>query len=112
MSKSDSVRITLNQPKNVKVKQVSDSRVEITWNKVANASGYVVYYKRKGGTYYKLATCKAAKNRCVHKYPTMGQEYSYKVVATYNNIGGATVEGKSSDVKKLTIKKMSSNATN
>ena len=42
----------------------------------------------------------------------MGQEYSYKVVATYNNIGGSIVEGKSSDVKKLTIKKMSSNATN
>lgn len=106
MSKSEKVRITLNKPKNLKVKQVSNSRVEITWSKVSNASGYVVYCKKQGGTYYKLATCKASKNSFTQKYVTVGKKYSYKVVATYDNIGGETVEGKSSDVKKLTIKKM------
>lgn len=61
----------------------------ITWKKVSEADGYIVYYSKKyNGTYKKLKTLKGNKKLSyTHKKLKNGVAYYYKVYA-YKNIGG------------------------
>ena len=72
---------------NLSAKKVSDTTVQLTWNKVAGAKSYTVYRATKeGGKYKKLATVKKPKYKA--KNLKTYKDYYFYVKANKVSIGG------------------------
>ena len=85
--------------KNLKVSAKSSNFISIKWDKVNNASGYMVYRANKSnGTYSKIATIKN-KNTTYYKNSNLSsnKKYYYKVRA-YKKNGSKTYYGSYSNV--------------
>lgn len=94
------------QVKGLKATNVKTNAAKLTWNKVDNADGYVVYKStKKSSGFKKVATIK--KNDTVKttvKKLKKGKTYYFKVKAT-KKYDAKTVAGKFSAVKSAKIKK-------
>lgn len=93
-SASNSAKVTLSKPANVTVTRKTPTSVTVKWNKVANASRYVVEYKNSSTKKVKTKTVKT--NSAVISSLPMGITYSFNVKAS-NDIGSSS---KSSSVSK------------
>ena len=82
--------------------------IRLTWSKVANATGYIVYYWRQGDTSMKTYTLKKNSPALNFLNQTAGKRYYYYVRA-YRNYGGKTYySAKSNTVGITTLSKPSS----
>ena len=91
----------------VKATVVSQSKIKISWNKVAGAKGYKVYIsKKKNGGYILVKTLPASKTSYVHTNRTAEKKYYYKVRAYRPSrcIPGKTTYTRCSDACSVTIK--------
>ena len=90
--------------KNLKVKSRTAASLTITWSKVANASGYIVY-RYSGGKYRKVKTIS---NKNTVKYIgsklKAGTEYRYKVVA-FKKDGKSIVSNSGAAIRTITAPK-------
>ena len=94
---------TLKKPK-LKVKALKGKKIKITWGRVANADGYVVYVKYPGQKGYVQAVSRNATVKSVtHKGLTKGKTYKYKVAA-YKIINGQMYYSKFSKVRKAKVR--------
>lgn len=82
---------------NVTATKVSDTSVQLKWDKVAGAQSYTVYRATKeGGKYKKVATVK--KTKCKVKKLKTYKDYYFYVKANKVNVGGKTVGSTKLDV--------------
>lgn len=91
----------------VKATVVSQSKVKISWNKVAGAKGYKIYIsKKKNGGYILVKTLPASKTSYVHSNRTPEKKYYYKVRAYRPSrcIPGKTTYTRCSNACSVTIK--------
>ena len=91
------------KPTGVKAKAISSKTIKLTWKKVKNASGYVIYrYSAKSKTYKKIKT--TAKASCKVTKLKSNTSYRFKVKA-YAKLDGGIYYGRySKRVKKKTKK--------
>ena len=85
--------------KNLKTANRTSSSIKITWSKVSNANGYVVYRAtKKNGTYSKIATIKS-KNTTYYNNSKLkaNKKYYYKVRA-YRKVNSKNYYGSYSDI--------------
>lgn len=105
--KSDKCVITvkeLSKVTGVKVKSNKKKSVEITWNQVEDADGYVIYMATsKNGKYKKIATTKKDVTSYTKKKLSSKKKYYFKVSAIRKE-GKKQYEGKFSDVKNTKVK--------
>ena len=81
-------------------KALKGKKNKITWDKVENADGYVVYVKYPGAKkYVKAVTRDATVKSVTHKGLSRNRVYRYKVRA-YKRVSGKTYYGPFSRVKK------------
>lgn len=75
-----------------KVVSKSANTNTVTWKKIPDAEGYIVYYSKScNGTYKKLKTITNNKTTTyIHKGLTNGKLYYYKIV-TYKTVGGKKI---------------------
>lgn len=93
-SKGVSVTIPLAAPKLVSAKATAYNRIKITWKKVSNARGYMVYRKENNGSWKRIATIKNNKTVAyMDKKAVPGTKYTYTVRA-YQSNGLGTYQGK------------------
>ena len=93
-SKGVSVTIPLAAPKLVSAKVTAYNRIKITWKKVNNARGYMVYRKENNGSWKRIATIKNNKTVAyMDKKAVPGTKYTYTVRA-YQSNGLGTYQGK------------------
>ena len=87
-----------------KVKALKKHKIKLTWGKVANADGYIVYVRYPGSKkYVKAVTRKASVKSVTHKGLTKGKVYRYKVRA-YKKVKGKTYYGPYSKIRKARAK--------
>lgn len=80
----------------------SSTGIQMSWNKVPGAAGYVVYRSTsKNGTYKLLKT--VAANSFKNSYLKSGSKFYYKVRA-YKTVNGKKVYGEYSDIKSMLTK--------
>ena len=97
-------------------KKQSKNSISLSWNKVAGASGYIVYGNRCGSKYKLQRIAKTAKNSFTYSKLKKGTYYKF-TVAAYKTVNGkeqviatskvihvATTGGKVTNVKKVTAK--------
>ena len=82
---------TLGKVTDVKIKQLSDEKVKLTWNAKTWAKGYEVYQKTGSGKYKKIKTT-AAQSLTIKGLNT-GKTYYFRVRA-YKKSAGKKVYGK------------------
>lgn len=103
---SNAIKVITNpaQVKNLKLSTKSSS-VTLKWDKVAGATGYIVYRRNgKTGKYDRIATVKgAAKTSYVNTRLNNGATYHYRVRA-YKTSNGKTYYGLYSSIKKIKVK--------
>lgn len=88
----------------LKVKALKRKRNKLTWGKVQNADGYIVYVKYPGKKkYVKAATRKANVKSVTHKGLTKGRVYRYKVRA-YKVVNGKYYYGPFSRARKARVR--------
>lgn len=88
----------------LKVKAKKGKKIKITWGKVANADGYIVYVKYPGTKKYVKATSRNANVKSVtHRGLSKRKVYKYKVRA-YKIVGGQIYYSPFSKVKKARAK--------
>lgn len=93
-NKGVSVTIPLAAPKLVSAKAAAYNRIKVTWKKVSNARGYMVYRKENNGSWKKIATIKNNKTVAyMDKKAVPGTKYTYTVRA-YQSNGLGTYQGK------------------
>ena len=89
------------------------SSIKITWNKVTNSNGYIVYRSTsKNGTYTKIGTTTAVSY--TDKKVSAGKTYYYKVVARSSNSAANSVKSLSITAKAVPaapVMKTTANAT-
>ena len=91
------------KPTGVKAKAISSKTIKLTWKKVKNASGYVIYrYSAKSKTYKKIKT--TAKASCKVTKLKSNTSYRFKVKAYAKLDGGIYYGSYSKRVKKKTKK--------
>jgi hypothetical protein len=107
----------LKAPSGVKAEKASATSLKISWKKVKNANGYVVYkYDSKSKKYKKAKTItKASTTNWTSKKLKTGKTYKYKVCA-YTKVNGKEEYGANSyavsavphknDAKKVNVKKV------
>ena len=92
----------------VKIKSASNpsaGKIKLSWGKVANAKGYVIYASdRKDGVYEEVKVIKNAKTCSATLKAETGKTCYYKVVA-YAMVAKQRVCGEESSAKKVTCKK-------
>jgi len=83
-------KLTVPTPTNVKTSKSSAASIKISWNKVGDASGYVIYRSTsKNGTYTKLTTIKSGSTvSYTNKGLANNKTYYYKIRA-YKTINGS-----------------------
>ncbi|MBQ3370731.1 MAG: Ig-like domain-containing protein [Mogibacterium sp.] len=83
-----------------KARALSGRRIKLTWGKVANTDGYILYIKYPGSKKYVKALRKNATVKSVtHKGLSRGRVYRYKVRA-YKKVNGKVYYGPFSVVRK------------
>ena len=88
----------------LKVKALKGKKIKLTWGKVANADGYIVYVKYPGSKKYVKAVRKKATVKSVtHKGLSRKRIYRYKVRA-YKVVNGKTYYGPYSAVRKARVR--------
>ena len=84
----------------LKVRALRGRKNKLTWKKVLNADGYIVYLKSPGRKKYVKAVTKNATVKSVtHKGLSRGTVYRYKIRA-FKTVNGKTYYGPFSKVKK------------
>ncbi len=73
--------VKVTAPKIKSVTALDTNTFKIKWTKSNNAKGYMLYCKRSGASYKKLATLSKKTTSYVHKNLTNGKKYFYKVKA-------------------------------
>lgn len=104
--KSDKCVITVKElPKVTGLKVTAKKKMaEISWNKVKDADGYIVYMATaKNGTYRKVATVKAEETKVTQKKLSSNKRYYFKVAA-FRKAGRKTYPGDESAVKNVKVK--------
>jgi hypothetical protein len=82
------------------VKALKGRKIKLTWSKVANADGYIVYIKYPGKSKYVKAVTKNATVKSVtHKGLSRNRVYYYKV-RTYKKVNGKCYYGPFSKAKR------------
>ena len=93
--------VSVDKPKNVKAKGISQSKIKVTWDKVKGADGYKVYRYNKSKKKYVLK--KTIKSGATLKYVDTGlranRSKTYKVAA-YKKADGRTYKSKKSKKAK------------
>lgn len=93
----------LKKPK-LKVKARKGKKIKLTWNKVADADGYIVYIKYPGKKkYVKAVTRNATVKSVTHKGLTKKKVYKYKVRA-FKVVNGVYYYSPFSKAKKARVK--------
>lgn len=93
------------------VKAKSKTSVTIKWKKVSGVKGYVIYQKKSGGSYKKIATVKGgSKVSYTKKSLKSGTKYYYKI-KTYKVVKGKKVYSSYSSAKSVKTLKSSSGGT-
>ena len=83
-----------------KVRALTGHKIKLTWGKVKNADGYIVYIKYPGSKKFVKAVKKNASIKSVtHKGLTKGRVYCYKV-RTYKRVKGKVYYGPFSEIRK------------
>lgn len=104
--KSDKCVITVKElPKVTGLKVTAKKKMaEISWDKVNDADGYIVYMaSAKNGTYRKIATVKADETKVTQKNLSSKKRYYFKVAA-FRKAGRKTYLGDESAVKNVKVK--------
>lgn len=84
-----------------KARALAGHKIKLTWGKVANAGGYIVYVKYPGSRQYvKAVTRNATVKSVTHKGLSRGRTYCYKVRA-FKKVNGKTYYGPFSVVRKV-----------
>ncbi len=91
--------------KNVKLKKLSSKKVKISWRKVSNCTGYVIYRStKKSSGYKKIKTISSYKTvSYTDKTVKKGKTYYYKI-KTYKKVGSGKIYGKATTAKKIKVK--------
>lgn len=66
-------------------KSTAKGKIKITWKKVSNASGYMVYRKKGNGSWKRVKTTAASKRSFTNSGLSSGSKYTYKVIAYTQN---------------------------
>ena len=85
------------------VKNYRNGNVRITWNKSANASGYVIYRVDNSGYVSQVDTVIGGKRTSYTYNPWLSGRYTYKVAA-YRLINGNKYVGEKGKGKAVNIK--------
>ena len=98
-------RTTPKQVQITSVKKASATSSKLTWEKVAGATGYRIYYREAGTNTWKYVTQigKGSTLSYTHKGLTSGKTYEYRMRA-YRTVDGTKVFGVYSTVKSLKLK--------
>ena len=87
------------------VKKASSTSAILTWKKVSDAKGYVVYMKTgKNGKYKKIADIKDRSTTSYYKTKLQRKKTYYFRVRAYKSIYGERSYGELSTEKKITMK--------
>ena len=95
--------VTIGKVTGLKVKQLSEKNIKLTWSSQALADGYEVYQKTGSGKYKKIKTTGKVQSLTV-KGLSVGETYYFRVRA-YKKISGKKVYGKYSVSVKIIMKK-------
>lgn len=88
----------------LKVKALKKKKIKLTWGKVENADGYIVYVKIPGKKkYVKAVTRNATVKSVTHKGLSKGRVYKYKVRA-FKKVNGKVYYSPYSKVRKAKVK--------
>ena len=88
----------------LKVKAIGGGKIKITWSKVRNAGGYIVYVKYPGSRKYERATKRDATVKSVtHSGLSSNEVYCYRVRA-YRKVKGKCYYGPLSKAKKARVR--------
>lgn len=86
------------------IKALKGKKIKLTWSKVKDADGYIVYVKYPGKSKYaKAVTKKATVKSVTHKGLSKNRVYYYKVRA-YKKVNGKVYYGPFSKVRKARVK--------
>ncbi len=97
--------VTLKAPPKFRVTSPSVGKVKLTWKKVANAEGYIIYRSlSKNGKYSKSKIITNPATTSVTVSATKGKTYYYKIAA-YRKVGSKKVPGTLSNYRQITVKK-------
>lgn len=72
-------------PENVAARQIAAKKIEVTWNEVEGAEGYIIYRSMKGGDYTLFA--ETVDPYYINTGVVNGRNYSYKICAYFNESG-------------------------
>ena len=103
-----SAKSVTTKPSTVSIKSASTTTggyVKVSWSKVSNATGYVIYRSTNGGSYSKVKTISSSSTTSwTDSSVKPGRVYRYKI-RSYKKSGSTTVYSSSySSVKKVTAK--------
>ena len=86
------------------IKALKGRKNKLTWGKVANAAGYIVYVRYPGRKkYVKAAVRKATVKSVTHKGLSKGKVYKYKVRA-YKKVNGKIYYSPFSRIRKARVR--------
>lgn len=96
---TDADEITVSAPENVDAELRSDDSIRVSWDKVTEADGYIVYRKASTESKYSvvLETSNPDLTYCNDSAVNIGETYSYYVIA-YAEIDGSTYNSEASDI--------------
>lgn len=91
--------------KKVTVKKLSSKKVKISWKKVSNCTGYIIYRSTKKSSGYKKIKTITSKSKVSYtdKSVKKGKTYYYKI-RTYKKVGTGKIYGKYTTAKKVKVK--------
>ena len=94
----------LKRPK-FKAKSKKGKKVKLSWSKVSNADGYLIYVKGPKDKKFKCRVTKSARVKSItHKGLKKGKKYKYKIAA-YKVVNGVMQRGPFSKTITVKIKK-------
>lgn len=100
-STSAFLRMSISKPTSLTITKLSSRKVRLSWNKVKNASGYIIYMQTGNGSYKKVGT---VKNTTFTKWSLKkGKTYRFKIKA-YKTIDKKTYYSNFSTPKTIKIK--------
>lgn len=99
------VTVTSLKTSKVTLKSTSSKKVKITWKKVSNCTGYIIYRSTKKGSGYKKIKTITSKSKVSYTDTGLkkGKTYYYKI-KTYKTVGTGKIYGKLTTAKKVKVK--------
>lgn len=101
-SSSTSFRMSISKPTNLKITKRSSRKISLSWNKVKNVSGYIIYMQTGNGSYKKVGTVKNSSTFTKWSLKR-GKTYRFKIKA-YKVIDKKTYYSSFSTPKTITMK--------